>query len=170
MSIMQFKWFASLGLCLCLGALGCSKVNPISESVKTSTELKLGAETPLTLEQAIEQCAALDTFFVSLKVGAGKGDTFDAKSSEFLVSEIPEGEKASDPLHDPSTCPFCRKKAESAPTVVVRLLDANGNTFPSSAEKLFDLKRGMHIVVKGSGVFDPELNTFTINATELAKL
>lgn len=170
MSMIRLKWFASLGLCFCLGALGCSKVSPLSESATNSTELKLGANTPLTLEQAIEQCSTLDTFFVSLKVGAGKGDTFDAKSSEFLVSEIPEGEKASDPLHDPSTCPFCRKKAESAPTVVVRMLDANGNTFPGSAEKLFGLKRGMHIVVKGSGVFDPELNTLTINATELAKL
>jgi hypothetical protein len=170
MSVIQFKWLASCGLCFCLGASGCSKESSLSENVKASTELKLGAETPLTLEQAIEKCATLETFYVSLKVGAGKGDTFDAKSSEFLVSEIPEGEKASDPLHDPSTCPFCRKKAESAPTVVVRMLDNQGKTLLGSAEQLFNLKRGMHIVVKGSGVFDSELNTFTINATGLAKL
>lgn len=170
MLVIQSKWLATLGLCIYLGALGCSKESSLSDSIRASTELKLGAESRLTLQQAIEQCATLDTFFVSLKVGAGKGDTFDAKSSEFLVSEIPEGEKASDPLHDPSTCPFCRKKAESAPTVVVRMLDNTGKTFSSSAEQLFQLKRGMHIVVKGSGVFDSELNTFTINATGLAKL
>jgi hypothetical protein len=170
MSVIQSKWLAACGLCFCLGALGCSKESSLSENAKASTELKLGAEAPLTLEQAMEQCATLETFFVSLKVGAGKGDTFDAKSSEFLVSEIPEGEKASDPLHDPSTCPFCRKKAESAPTVVVRMLDNQGKTFPGSAEQLFNLERGMHIVVKGSGVFDSELNTLTINATGLAKL
>jgi hypothetical protein len=170
MSFIQTKYFAALGLCVCLGSLGCSKGNAISGTSITSTKLTLGTETPLTLEQAIQQCATLDTFLVGLKVGAGKGDTFDAKSSEFLVSEIPEGEKASDPLHDPSTCPFCRKKAENAPTVVVRMLDSKGKTFPGSAEQIFDLKRGMHIVVKGSGVFDSELNTLTINATGLAKL
>ena len=170
MSLIQKKWFAVLGLCACLGAPGCSKEKSLSETASTSTKLTLGEDTPLTLEQAIQQCASLDTFLVNLKVGAGKGDAFDAKSTEFLVSEIPEGEQATDPLHDPATCPFCRKKAESAPTVVVRMLDSKGKTFPGSAEQIFDLKRGMHIVVKGSGVFDSELNTFTINATGLAKL
>ena len=170
MSFTQTRWLAVLGLCVCLGSLGCSKENALSNAASASTKLTLGTETPLTLEQAIQQCSTLDTFLVRLKVGAGKGDAFDAKSSEFLVSEIPEGEKASDPLHDPSTCPYCRNKAESAPTVVVRMLDSKGKTFPGSAEQIFDLKRGMHIVVKGSGVFDSELNTLTINATGLAKL
>ncbi|MCU0711618.1 MAG: hypothetical protein MUC43_06130 [Pirellula sp.] len=170
MSFDQTKWITALGLCICLGALGCSNADSLSKAARTSTQLTLGSETPLTLEQAMQQCATLESFLVSLKVGAGKGDTFDAKSTEFLVSEIPDGEKATDPLHDPSTCPFCRKKAENAPTVVVRMLDSKGKTFPGSAEQIFDLKRGMHIVVKGSGVFDPELNTLTINATGLAKL
>lgn len=171
--IMLKRWlraFGAAGLCLCLIQAGCSSNNRTANSAPESARLVIGDATPLTLEEAIQQCGELETFQVSVKVGAGKGDTFDAKSTEFLVSEIPEGEKASDPLHDPSTCPFCRKKAESAPTVVVRMLDSNGRTFPGSAEQLFQLKRGMHIVVQGSGIFDSDLNTLTINATGLAKL
>lgn len=170
MKFRHTKWIAVWGLCLGLGLLGCSREESLANVALTSTKLTLGQETPLTLAQAIEQCASLETFLVRVKVGAGKGDAFDAKSSEFLVSEIPDGEKASDPLHDPSTCPYCRKKAEDAPTVVVRMLDSKGKTFPGSAEQIFELKKGMHIVVKGSGVFDKELNTLIINATGLTKL
>jgi hypothetical protein len=170
---MLNRWLRAFGaasLCVSLTLNGCSSNIRTANPVPESTKLVIGDATPLTLEEAIQRCGELETFLVSVKVGAGKGDTFDAKSAEFLVSEIPEGEKASDPLHDPSTCPFCRKKAESAPTVIVRMLDSNGKTFPGSAEQLFQLKRGMHIVLQGSGIFDSELNTLTINATKLAKL
>ncbi|XZE18403.1 hypothetical protein SH449x_003695 [Pirellulaceae bacterium SH449] len=170
---MLSHWSQPLGIagvCLTLLLSGCSSDRQTANSVPELTKLTVGDERPLTLDEAMLQCGELETFLVSVMVGAGKGDTFDAKSAEFLVSAIPEGEEASDPGHDPSTCPFCRKRAESAPTVVVRMLDGNGKPFPGSAEQLFQLKRGMHIVVRGSGIFDSELNTLTINATGLAKL
>lgn len=152
---------------------GCS--SPIDElALRAKSELSMEKSDAqgMSIEEVIakskEDGVAPDAVhWIRAKVGSGKGDTFDAKSSEFLVSEIPKGEHASDASHDPENCPFCRAREAKAPTVVVRLVGKDGNPFPSSAEKLLSLKRGQHVMLQGKVKLDEELNYVNIVADGL---
>lgn len=152
---------------------GCSSsVDPLASRAKSELSIEKSDSEGISIEEVIaktkEQGVEPDAFhLIRAKVGAGKGDTFDAKSSEFLVSEIPKGEHASDANHDPDNCPFCRAREAKAPTVVVRLVGKDGNPFPSSAEKLLSLKRGQHVMLHGKAKFDEELNYVNIEANGL---
>jgi hypothetical protein len=161
-------FFLLLGIAF-LAFQGCGR-DPLRDVAAKLSKLSVDESQAVTIEDAIAQCSETPTLLIKAKVGAGKGDTFDKKRSEFLVSEIPNDEHASDPNHDPSSCPFCRKRAEKAPTVVIRVIDASGKSLPRSAEELFSLKKGMHVLVQGSGTYDSELNTLTIDANALRVL
>lgn len=154
---------------LFLGALsfvGCEpSSDPIAEKAKSLLLTEDLNPTALTIEQAIEAAPQGLPIVMKAKIGSGKGDTFDPNQSEFLVSEIPEGEHAGDEKHDADNCPFCRAREAKAPTVVVRLLEKEGKPFGRSADRLIGLKKGQHIVVKGVGSYDADLNFFTIEAT-----
>jgi len=75
---------------------GCS--SPIDElALRAKSELSMEKSDAqgMSIEEVIakskEDGAAPDAVhWIRAKVGSGKGDTFDAKSSEFLVSEIPK--------------------------------------------------------------------------------
>jgi hypothetical protein len=152
---------------------GCSSpVDELASRAKSELSMEKSDAQGMSIEEVIakskEDGAAPDTVhLLRAKVGSGKGDTFDAKSSEFLVSEIPKGEHASDANHDPENCPFCRAREAKAPTVVVRLVGKDGNPFPSSAEKLLSLKRGQHLMLQGKVKLDEELNYVNIEANGL---
>lgn len=152
-----------------LGALFCVGCGPSSDPLAEKAKSILLTEdltpTALTIEQAIANAPLGEPIVMKAKIGSGKGDTFDPNRSEFLVSEIPEGEHAGDEKHDAANCPFCRAREAKAPTVVVRLLDPEGKTFARPADRLLGLKKGQHVVVKGIGSYDSELNFFTIEAT-----
>lgn len=160
-----FLWTASLTL-----ILGCAPAtDPVSDQARRELRFEPAPETPaLSIQEAIERSKDGGDMLVRAKVGSGKGDTFDAKNAEFLVSEIPEGEHSSNAGHDSDNCPFCRAREAKAPTVIVRLLDPKGTAYPRSAEKLLGLKKGQHILVRGHGTFDQENNFFSIEASGLS--
>jgi hypothetical protein len=152
---------------------GCSSpVDELASRAKLELSMEKSDAQGMSIEEVIakskEDGAAPDAVhLIRAKVGSGKGDTFEAKSSEFLVSEIPKGEHASDANHDPENCPFCRAREAKAPTVVVRLVGKDGNPFSSSAEKLLSLKRGQHLMLQGKVKLDEELNYVNIEANGL---
>lgn len=152
-----------LGIVLFVGCGPSS--DPLSEKAKSLLLTEDLTPTALTIEQAIEAAPQGQPLVMKAKIGSGKGDTFDPNQSEFLVSEIPEGEHAGDEKHDADNCPFCRAREAKAPTVVVRLLEKEGKPFARPADRLLGLKKGQHVVVKGIGSYDAELNFFTIEAT-----
>ncbi|XZE44515.1 hypothetical protein SH467x_004124 [Pirellulaceae bacterium SH467] len=167
--VKKLVYLPFLGTLLCFG---CGpKVDPLVEKAKAILLQEDLSASALSIEQAIGQSTDQATqgqpMVMKAKVGSGKGDTFDPKASEFLVSEIPEGEHAGDEKHDADNCPFCRAREAKAPTVVVRLLEKDGKPFARPADQLFGLKKGQHVVVRGVGTFDAELNFFTVEATGL---
>ena len=155
-----------------IGTTGCKQaVDPVSEQAKSDLLMSDAVtDGTMTIEEAIELVKQAggesdsNDILIKAKIGSGKGDTFDAKSSAFLVSEIPTGEHAGDASHDAGNCPFCRAREAKAPTVMVRLLDKSGEPYAQSAETLLDLKNGQHVLVKGKGHFDNELNFFTVES------
>jgi hypothetical protein len=162
-----FLWTVSLSL-----ILGCvPSTDPIADQARKELRFDPPPETaPLSVQEAIERSKEGTEMLIRAKVGSGKGDTFDAKNAEFLVSEVPEGEHSSGAGHDSDNCPFCRAREAKAPTVVVRLLDSKGTAYPRSAEKLLGLKKGQHVLVRGRGTFDQENNFFSIEANGLSLL
>lgn len=142
-----------------------------SNAVNVSEAIKAASSAPLASDadeaSPAETQSVPQDVILKAKVGAGKGETFEPNISAFLVSEIPAGEHADTATHDSSNCPFCRAREAKAPTVMVRLVDKTGQPFHRSADQLLGLTKGQHVVVKGKGQFDPELNFYTVEANQL---
>ena len=123
-----------------------------------------GTESSSGTESVEESARDSKPVVLKAKIGSGKGETFDPATSAFLVSEIPAGEHANEASHDASNCPFCRAREAKAPTVLVRLVNKDGQPFAKPADQLLGLSNGQHVIVKGKGHFDSELNFYTLEA------
>ena len=153
---------------------GCEPAkDPVVEKAKSELIVADMNEPAVSIDEAIATSgtaegdaglAAPQDIVLKAKVGSGKGETFDPTTSAFLVSEIPEGEHANDASHDSSNCPFCRAREAKAPTVMVRLVNKSGAPYPTSADQLLGLSKGQHVIIKGKGQFDRELNFYTVEA------
>jgi hypothetical protein len=70
--------------------------------------------------------------------------------------------------HDPSSCPFCKRRMEAAPKAVVVFNNENGDPIPHQIDKLFAIKHGDLAVVTGRPAsYDPKLKILTIAAKGL---
>ena len=170
-SPMSIAW---VFIALLVIELGCSS-NPHSalhQHVATWESLAIQdkGEVVGQLTDAIEKTKSGNGFLIRVKVGSGKGTTFDRNQCAFLVSDIPDGEHAGDPGHDAEDCPFCRQKELLAPTVVVQVVGPDGKVLNFSAETSLGLKKGDHLLISGKGLYDDPLNCLTIEATGMERL
>lgn len=99
------------------------------------------------------------------RIGAKGIDPFLADKASFSLLEIPTDDHAAKPGHKPDDCPFCKKRAANSPVAAVRFLGADGKEIPVDARKLFGIKAGQDVVVRGTGVFDAKLGVAIIQVT-----
>jgi len=126
--------------------------------------LKDNPEGTISISEAITHSGG-DEILIMAQVGGGKGDTFDNKVASFLVSEAPDKEHLGKPGHDPDGCPFCKQKLANAPTVTVGFETNDGKAIPVDARKLFGIKKGDVVVIKGKGSYEESTKMLTLNAT-----
>lgn len=63
--------------------------------------------------------------------------------------------------HDPSTCPFCKQGVEGKKNLaLVKVLNAKGEVFDKSADKLLSLEAKQEVVVVGKPSLDPDGNLY----------
>ena len=84
-----------------------------------------------------------------------------------LVREIISTDHGNQPGHDPSTCPFCKRRLAAAPKAAVEFVDEKGKVLPYAVEALFNLKQGDHVVVKGTAEIDEGLDIMKVTASGL---
>lgn len=92
------------------------------------------------------------------RIGAKGIDPFLADKASFSLIEIPAADAhAAQPGHKPEECPFCKKRAASAPIAAVRFLGPDGKEIPVDARKLLGVEAGQDVVIRGSGIYDASL-------------
>ena len=77
-------------------------------------------------------------------------------SASFYISEGTDGSHYNaGPDHDPSTCPFCRRKWKVEDSMaIIHLVDASGHRVTLNANNLLDVEEGDVVVVRGSAKLD----------------
>ena len=122
-----------------------------------------GAITPTAAKQQLD--ATPKPVVVAGRIGARGMEPFLDGKASFVLVEIPADDHANKPGHDADNCPFCKKKNANAPMVAVQFLGADGKPIPIDARKLFGLEKGVDVVVRGIGAFDPKLAIPVIQLT-----
>lgn len=98
------------------------------------------------------------------RIGGRGMEPFVKGKASFSLVEMPDGH-ASKPGHKADDCPFCKKRAASAPIAAVQFVGEDGAELPIDARTLFGVKEGQDVVVRGSGRFDPKLGIPVIQLT-----
>ncbi len=137
-----------------------------------------GALTPTDVmeqlvQQASDQSADLteQTAQVVLagRIHAGDIDPFQEGQATFMLTQLPdEGHGADDPDHA-DNCPFCKKRLERAPKVIVQFKDAQGKVIATDAKELFGVAKGDAVVVRGTAHYQEAINTLDLDATAIFK-
>ena len=82
-----------------------------------------------------------------------------------LVRELIEDEHSSAAGHDPSSCPFCKRRLAAAPKAAVEFVGEDGSVLPYQVQQLFDLNQGDIVIVRGEAELDEKLDIMKITAT-----
>ncbi len=121
-----------------------------------------------TVASSVEQLVAtelLDSVSVVGRIHGGELEPFDENSASFTLTVLPEPGHSHD---DPGDCPFCKRKAENAPMVLVKFRDDDGEPIRMPVDKLFGLKKNQDVLVSGSATrFD---NVLVIDANQISIL
>ncbi|NQW46169.1 MAG: hypothetical protein HQ464_00210 [Planctomycetes bacterium] len=122
-----------------------------------------GAVTPIAAKAKLTKDP--QPIVVAGRVGARGMEPFLENKASFVLVEIPADDHAKAPGHDNDNCPFCKKRQANAPMVAVQFLGADGKVIPIDARKLFGIKKGSDVVIRGQGAFDPKLAIPVIQVT-----
>ena len=98
------------------------------------------------------------------RIYAGELEPWEDGKASFMLSELPEDGHGEG--HDSDNCPFCKRRLAKAPTAIVRFVDAQGETLPIDARKLFGLEKGQTVVVRGT-VVAGEFNSIVMIADQM---
>jgi hypothetical protein len=99
------------------------------------------------------------------RIGAKGMDPFLKGKASFSLLEIPADDHASKPGHNADDCPFCKKRQANSTMAAVQFLGADGQPIPVDARQLFGVAAGQDVIVRGTGVFDPNLGIPVIQVT-----
>lgn len=110
-----------------------------------------------TIGAATEQIAESEQVVVEgwldLKAFAGQKD-----KAIVLVREILEDSDHGGDGHDPSSCPFCKRRMNAAPKAAVVFVDENKKALPFTVDELLPIEHGDVVVIKGTGKADKDID------------
>jgi len=79
----------------------------------------------------------------------------DGTASFYISEGMPGSHYNAGPNHDPSTCPFCRRKWKVEDSMaIVHLVDESGQRIPVNAADLLTVEEGDIVIVRGNASLD----------------
>ena len=155
-------------LCIATATMvGCTDpIDPEILAARQHLMLKAAPESPLSITEA--KATADSSVAVTLvgRIDAGDIDPFDNQVAAFMLSEVPaDHEQGED--HDADNCPFCKRRAAKAPKAHVTLVGDSDAPIKHSASKLLGVKKGDEVIVRGQGVWNPDLNVLEVRSSEI---
>lgn len=163
---MTTAWMRMLVLAAACGAMPSALADVDVAAVRGTLVLAEEPAGAVTLTAAKQKLTTTpQPVVIAGRIGAKGIDPFLADKASFSLLEIPTDDHAAKPGHKPDDCPFCKKRAANSPVAAVRFLGADGKEIPVDARKLFGIKAGQDVVVRGTGVFDAKLGVAIIQVT-----
>ena len=101
------------------------------------------------------------------RVGGGQNETWDPNQAAFLIRDLDLKAESSEHDGNHDNCKFCQaeKARELEAMALVRVVDADGNVFPTDARQLLNLKEDQVVVAQGEASLEDE--TLIFNATHI---
>jgi hypothetical protein len=153
-----------LASALSIGLAGCGREDAGVAALRARYVLNAAPSGATTIAEAKAGVGKRPAVVFTGQVGAGRHETFEAGKAAFLVSEIVPNDHRHGASHDADSCPFCKRKAAQAAVAAVQFLDPSGQVVPVDARKLFGIKPGDTVVVRGRGELVAELDLFRVTA------
>jgi hypothetical protein len=149
--------------------LGCdSSTDTVLAQHRDALILSQEPADALTPTEAME-VSEPDAIALAGRIHAGEIDPFQPGQTSFMLTQLPdEGHGADNPDHA-DNCPFCKRRLEKAPKVIVQFKDDRGDVIKIDAKEMFGVKKGDAVVVQGKVAYQEATNTLTIDATGLFK-
>jgi hypothetical protein len=112
-------------------------------------------------EKFSEEEASFDLVIIG-RVAPRDVASLDQHHAVFSISDLtpPGHDHASG--HDEDNCAFCRHRAEQAPIAFVEVVDDNGTTLPYGAARLFGLRKGDVLIIRGQAQLNKKLNLLSV--------
>ena len=82
-----------------------------------------------------------------------------------MVREILDDQEHGGEGHDPSSCPFCKRRMDAAPKAAVVFVDEDEKTLPYSIGQLLPVEHGDIVVIQGTGKPSDDVIDLKIRAT-----
>lgn len=156
--VAGFGLLATALLCLA----GCSTDDSHLQSLREQLMLPEEPQHATTIAAAKEQVAERPRVVCVGRIAANYQDAFTSSEAAFLITELlPAEHKHRGHADD---CPFCKRKTQESPWAAVRFVDTAGKTLAVDARKLFGIKPGDTVVVRGTGQLTPELDLLIVTA------
>ena len=92
------------------------------------------------------------------RIFAKELDPFEKGQASFILSEVPVSDHGGAD-HDAESCPFCKRRMAKSPLASVRFVDENGGTLPFDARRIFGIKKGQVVVIKGRATSEISVGT-----------
>lgn len=97
------------------------------------------------------------------RIAASDVDPFESGRATFLLSEAPSDDHATDDPDHADNCPFCKRRAKSAPTALVQIIDQeSGDIVAQDARSLVGLDFGKRVTLTGTATFNADVNMITV--------
>ena len=167
-SKMNYKSVAVLSFCLAMVAIiGCAEsIDPEILAARQKLVLDTAPDSPLSITEAKATAESSTDVTLVGRIDAGDLDPFDTQVAAFILSELPVEHEQGEG-HDADNCPFCKRRAANAPKAHVTMVGDTDSPIAYAAPKLLGVKKGDQVVVRGSGVWNPELNVLEVKSKEI---
>lgn len=152
---------AFLTFCLVVAPFmpGCggSAVDPQVEALRSALLVSSRPSDGLSIQEAKEAVADIPAEIVlNAQVTSGEYAYWESQSAAFAVSEVLEDDGHGGEGHDPSNCPFCKRRLAELKDrrAMVKIVDESGEVIPMDARKLLGIEENQRIVLQGAAQVD----------------
>ena len=161
------QWWHTTAVLFVVLVSGCTvKEDPELAEQRSGLLMSQEPEGVTTIEDAKKQLTAGAMVTV---VGSADLEAFSSsgqnKKALMLVREILPNDHGHEAGHDPSSCPFCKRRMEAAAKAAVEFVGNDGKVLPYEVDKLFDLEQGDQVVIRGNAELDEGLDILKITAS-----
>ncbi len=134
--------------------LGCTSQDPRTESLRKKFVLAAEPSGAKTIADSREQVGERPEVVVVGRISGGDVEPWADGQAAFMIAEaLPADDgHANAAGHDPTTCPFCRRRAAKAnATALVQFHGDDGKLLDIDARKLLGVAKDQTVVVQGQG-------------------
>ena len=107
------------------------------------------------LEKAPKNRASL-TMVGRIAAREGEDPFLEGKAS-FVMMDLPDDDHSSKKGHNADDCPFCKRRKAKAALAAAQFVDQDGSVVSIDARKLFGLREGAKVVIRGQAYFNPKM-------------